>query len=107
MSKPALTRPRRIAVKRSELRQNQRATLKRAKGRTVVVITSNDEEEEKLVLDRGYFEELIRELRAAGETLAITMNENLFAQIMRTAYTLDEDIRLGKLRSLDEAFGEE
>jgi hypothetical protein len=105
MSKPALTHPRRIAVNRSELRRNQRATLKQAKGRTVVLITGSDEEEEKLVVDRGYFEELIRELRAAGETLTITLDEKLFSQILRAADTLDEDIRLGKLRSLEEAFG--
>lgn len=107
MSTLALTHPRRIAVKRSELRQNQRATLKRAKGRTVVVITGRDEEEEKLVVDKDYFEELIRELRAAGETLAITLDEKLFSQIVRAADTLDEDIRRGKLRSWEEAFGEE
>jgi len=107
MSKPALTHPRRIAVNRSELRQNQRATLKQAKGRTVVLITGTDEEEEKLVVDRGYFEELIRELRAADETLSITLDEKLFSQILRAADTLDEDIRLGKLHSLEEAFGGE
>jgi fructose-1-phosphate kinase PfkB-like protein len=107
MGKLNLTYPRRVAVKRSELRQHQRATLKRAKGRTVVVIAGSDEEEEKLVVDKDYFEELIRELRAAGETLAITMDKKLFSQILRAADTLDEDIRLGKLRSFEEAFGEE
>lgn len=59
----------------------------------------------KFIVDRNYLEGLIRELRAAGETRAITMGRKLFAQALRAAGTLDEDIRLGKLRSLGEAFG--
>ena len=103
----SLTKPHWITVKRSELRQNQRATLKRAKGRTVVLISANDAEEEKLVIDKEYFNEVLGKLRAAVETLSITMDERLFGQIMEAAKTLDDDIRLGKLRSFEEAFGEE
>ena len=103
----SLTKPHWITVKRSELRQNQRATLKRAKGRTVVLISANDAEEEKLVIDKEYFNEVLGKLQAAVETLSITMDERLFGQIMTAAKTLEEDIRLGKLRSFEEAFGEE
>ena len=103
----SLTKPHWITVRRSELRQNQRATLKRAKGRTVVLISANDAEEEKLVIDKEYFNEVLGKLRAAVETLSITMDERLFGQIMEAAKTLDDDIRIGKLRSFKEAFGEE
>ena len=106
MTVSALTEPHWIKVKRSELRQNQRATLKRAKGRTVVLISASDKEEEKLVMDKEYFNEVLGKLRAAVETLSITMDERLFGQIMAAAKTLDDDIRLGKLRSFEEAFGE-
>ena len=102
----ALTQPHWVAVKRSELRQNQRATLKRAKGRTVVLISASDKEEEKLVLDKEYFDELVGKLRAAMETLEITMDERLFPRILAAAQTLEADIRLGKLHSLEQAFGE-
>ena len=106
MTLSALTQPNLVAVKRSDLRQNQRATLKRAQGRTVVLISGSGEEE-KLLLDKQYFDEILGKLRAAIETLEITSDEKLFPQIMAVARTLDEDIRLGKLKSFEEAFGEE
>ena len=107
MTALALTQPHWVAVKRSELRQKQRATLKRAKGRTVVLISAGDQEEEKLVLDRQYFDELVGKLRAALATLEITMDARLFPRILAAAQTLEEDVRLGKLRSFEEAFGEQ
>ena len=107
MSVRALTNPQSITVKRSELRQNQRATLKKAKGRTVVLISANDAEEAKLVLDKQYFDELLTKLRAAAETLAITMDDRLFPRILAAAQTLDKDVRHGRLHSLKDAFGEE
>ncbi len=106
MTTRALTEPHLLTVQRSELRKKQRATLKRAKGRNVVLISSPDDEEVKLVLDKEYFEELLAQLRAAAETLAITMDDRLFPRILVAAKTLDQDIRRGKLHSLKEAFGE-
>jgi len=107
MASKALTPPHWVIVKRSELRQNQRATLKKAKGRTVVLISANEAEEERLLVDRKYFDEIVRKLRAAAETLAIMTDVKLFSQIMAAAKTLDEDMRLGKLHSFEEAFGED
>ena len=106
MSVAPLTKPHWIKVNRSELRQKQRATLKRAKGRSVVLIFGADKEEEKLVIDKEYFDEVLKKLRAAVETLSITMDERLYGQILAAAETLDKDIRRGKLRSFEEAFGE-
>ena len=94
-------------VKRSELRQHQRAVLRKVKGRRVVVITAREEGEEKLVLDKQYFDDLLEKLRSAIETLEITTDQRLFSQILGAAETVDDDIRLGKLRSFEEAFGEE
>jgi hypothetical protein len=89
------------------LRQKQRETLDRAKGNTVVVINATDREEEKLVLDKKYFEEIVLKLRSLAETLEITMDRRLFGQIMRAAVNLEEDTRQGKLHSFEEAFKEE
>jgi len=102
-----LTTPRRVPVKRSDLRQKQRETLDRAKNNTVVVIAATDREEEKLILDKKYFEELVLRLRSLAETLEITMDRNLFARIMQSASALEENTRRGKLHSFEEAFGEE
>lgn len=103
----AVAKPEMVHVKRSQLRQNQSAVLRKAKGRTVLVISARIPEEEKLVLDRQYFDEILKKLHATIETLAITMDEPLFSGILNAAQTLDEDMRLGKLRSFEEVFGEE
>jgi len=107
MSVMALTRPERKIVNRSQLRQKQSATLRMARGNQVVVISANHEEDEKLLLDKQYFEELVKKLRAVIETLEITSDQKLFKQILGVAETLEEDTRLGRLHSFEEAFGEE
>ena len=96
-----------IEVNRSELRQNQSALLRRAQGSSVLLIKANDESEEKVVLDKKYFDEIRQQLEAVVETLEITMDGKLFKQILAAADTLDEDLRLGKLHSLEDAFAEE
>jgi len=107
MSATALTKAKMIEVNRSELRQNQSALLRRAQGSSVLLIKANDESEEKVVLDKKYFDEIRQQLEAVVETLEITMDGKLFKQILAAADTLDEDLRLGKLHSLDDAFAEE
>ena len=107
MALRVLTKPETHEVNRSELRQKQRATLNLARGNRVVVISANDEEDEKLLLDKKYFDELVQELRSVMETLEIATDQKLFSQIMRAAKALEKDTRLGKLHSFEEAFGEE
>ena len=96
-----------IEVNRSELRQNQSALLRRVRGNRVLLIKANDKTEEKVVLDKKYFDQIRQQLEAVVETLEITMDRKLFNQILAAADTLDEDLRLGKLHSLDDAFAEE
>ena len=107
MTMSNLTHPHKVPVNRSDLRQKQRETLDRAKNNTVVVIAATNQEDEKLILDKKYFDELVPRLRSLAETLEITMDRNLFARIMETASTLEENTRLGKLHTFEEAFGEE
>lgn len=107
MALRVLTKPETREVNRSELRQKQRATLNLARGNRVVVISANDEEDEKLLLDKKYFDELVQELRSVMETLEIATDQKLFGQIMRAARSLEKDTRRGKLHSFEEAFGEE
>ena len=96
-----------IEVNRSELRQNQSALLRRVRGSRVLLIKANDKTDEKVVLDKKYFDQIRQQLEAVVETLEITMDRKLFNQILAAADTLDEDLRLGKLHSLDDAFAEE
>ncbi len=107
MPATSLTNAEMIEVNRSELRQNQSALLKRARGKRVLLVKATDKQEEKVVLDRQYFDQLRQRLEAVVETLEIVMDRRLFNQILAAADTLDEDLRLGKLHSLEDAFAEE
>ena len=107
MNALALRDPKTIRVNRTQLRDNLRATLDQAQGCTVVAISANDQEGEKLLLDKKYFDEMVKSLKSLMETLEITTDRKLFDQIIRAASTLEEDTRLGKLHSFEQAFGEE
>ncbi len=106
MSAAALIRPEVITVNRSELRQKQRALLKRARGRTVLLVKANLAEDEKVVLDKKSFDEMRQKFESLIETLEIAMDRRLFNQILGVADTLEEDLRLGKLKSMEDAFRE-
>jgi hypothetical protein len=100
-----------LIVNRSELRQKQSATLRMARGNQVVVISATHEEDQKLLMDKKYFDDIVEKLRAVIETLDIMSDQKLFRQIFGgygrpRARTLEEDTRLGKLHSFEEAFGE-
>ena len=94
-------------VNRSALRQNQSKWLKKARGQRVLLIKSNDAEDEKVVLDKQYYDEIRRKIESLVETLEIAMDRKLFNQILAAADTLEEDLRLGKLHSLEDAFAED
>jgi hypothetical protein len=96
-----------LEVNRSDLRQNQSRWLKKARGQRVLLVKSNDKEDEKIVLDKQYFDELRGKLESVVETLEIAMDRKLFNQILAAADTLDQDLRLGKLHSLEDAFAED
>ena len=108
MSVASLLQPERVAVRRTELRQNQSAILRKARGRQVVVIRgSGDESEDKYVLAKGYFDDLLHQVESLVETLEITADRQLFDQILRAADSVDEDLRLGRLAGIDEAFADD
>jgi phage protein U len=107
MSATALIHAEMLEVNRSDLRQNQSRWLKKARGKRVLLVKSNDKEDEKIVLDKQYFDELRGKLESLVETLEIAMDRKLFNQILAAADTLDQDLRLGKLHSLEDAFAED
>lgn len=106
MQAAKLLQPQTRKVNRSRLRQNQSGILKMARGRTVVVVSSRKKGAEKFILDKAYFEQLLFGLKAAMETLEITLEPDLFRRLLRAGETLETDLRSGKLQSLEEAFAE-
>ena len=99
--------PKTVRVNRTQFRDNLRAMLEQAQDCTVVEISANDVNDEKLLLDKRYFDSLVSRLNSLVETLEITTDRELFGQIMRAASTLGDDMTGGKLHSFDEAFSEE
>lgn len=107
MSALTLAHPEKTKVNRSKLRQNQSKILREAKGRRIVEVAGRHPDEEKYVVDKRYFDDLLARLRATVETLEITADPKLFRQILRAADTIEGDLRRGKLHSFEEAFGED
>jgi hypothetical protein len=106
MSPAALAKPETVQTNRTQLRQGQNAILKKAKGRTIVVVKARGREDEKCVLDKRYFDEILESLQSVLETLQITANPRLFNQLLRAGKTIDNDVRSGKLHSFEKAFGD-
>lgn len=100
----ALWEPTEYRVNRSKLREDQSAVLNRASGHTVILVENRGEGNEKCILDKGYYDELLRQFKIAIDTLQITMDVKLFNRLLKTAETLEEDTRLGKLYSVEEVF---
>jgi hypothetical protein len=96
--------PKTIAVNRSQLRQDQSSVLKKATGERVVVVNGTTDDAEKYIVDKKYFEELLKQWRSAVETLEIAADVRLFNNLLRTADTIDRDLRQGKLHTFEEAF---
>ncbi len=103
----AILEPSTRRVNRTKLRQKQSAVLKKASGRTVVVVANRGEHDEKCILDKNYFDELLREIKAARETLEIALDTDLFGRLRKAAGTLEEDTRLGRLHPFEEVFGKD
>lgn len=107
MGVSSLLKPEKIAVGRTELRNQQSKILGKAKGRKVLVVSgSSNEAEEKYVVGKTYFEDLLKQVESLGETMEILADRRLFNQIMSAADTLDEDLRRGRLAGIDEAFAD-
>ena len=107
MNSTALDPAKMHKVNRSDLRQHQSKWLKKAKGQNVLLVKAHDADDEKVVLDRQYFDEICKKLGSLVETLEVVMDRKLFQQILTAANTLEDDLRAGKLHSLEDAFAED
>ncbi len=61
----------------------------------VVVSSSGGEVEEKYVLGKAYFEDLLNQMESLTDTLEIMADRRLLNQITSASDTLDEDLRRG------------
>lgn len=96
--------PHTTSVDRAELRRDQAAVLRKAVGKNVIVVRGRTEEDEKYIVGKQYFEELLRQFQSALETLSITTDVRLFSNLLKASETINDDLKQGKLYSFDEAF---
>ena len=96
--------PKLIEVNRSELRRDQSSVLKKAVGKCVVVVSGTPDDADKYIVDKRYFEDLLKQWQSAIETLEIAADVRLFNNLLRAADTIDRDLRQGKLHPFEEAF---
>ena len=107
MTALALVQPQKTRVNRSDLRDQQSKYLKKACGTHIIEIVGRDEEEGKYVVDKDYLDQVLAKLKSAIETMNVIKDQKLFNQLMKASQSMDDDIRLGRLHSFEEAFGEE
>jgi hypothetical protein len=107
MKATTASRPQTVRINRTLFRQSQKSVLRRAKGRTVVVLTARQPHEEKCVVDKQYFDEILGQVDSLQETLEIMADTKLFNRLLRAQETIDEDLRSGRLHAFEEAFRED
>ena len=92
-------------VSRSELRSNQCAILDQAQGKNIVVVkAARKSGRDKYIVDDAYFDSLVARLESAVETIEIMTDRRLFQNIVKSMDTIDDDMRLGRLHSFEDAF---
>jgi hypothetical protein len=90
----------------TDFRDHLRDCLKAAKGSRVILI-ENRSQEAKYVVDKNWLDRLISERESMLATLEILADRELTERLLRTARTIDDDIRTGRLKTMAEVFGEE
>jgi len=85
------------------LRGNLKRSLQAAKGKDVVLI-ENRRQPSKYLVDKIYFDELMRERETIAATLEILADQELAARLMGLAKTIDDDVKKDRLLTLEEVF---
>src|ERR1019366_5887093 len=92
-------------VSATSLRSRLKGYMKEAKGDKVVLI-ENRRQESKYLVDKEWLDTLMRERESILATLEILADRELTNRLLKLAETVDEDLRAGKLHTMEEVFGE-
>jgi len=93
-------------VSATEFRSHVKDYLKKAKGESVVLV-ENRRQEPKYIVDKVWFDNLMRDAKSTMATLEVLADRDLTARLLGLAKTLDEDLRAGRLHTMEEVFGEQ
>jgi PHD/YefM family antitoxin component YafN of YafNO toxin-antitoxin module len=92
-------------VSATRLRDRFRLYTKEAKGKKVILIR-NRRQESKYLVDKEWFDRMIREHESLLATLEVLANPELTERLLRLGKTIDDDVKAGRLHSMEEVFGE-
>ncbi len=93
-------------VSATEFRDHLRDYLRVVKDDRVVLV-ENRRQKAKYVVDKDWLDNLIREQQSILATLEVLADRELTERLLRTAQTVEDDIRAGRLKTMEEVFGEE
>src|SRR5260370_36336712 len=91
-------------VSATSLRGRLKTYMKAAKGGNVVLI-ENRRQESKYLVDKGWLDALVRERESVLATLEVLADRELTNRLLKLAETIDEDVRSGRLHTMEEIFG--
>jgi hypothetical protein len=92
-------------VSATSLRGRLKTYMKAAKGGNIVLI-ENRRQDAKYLVDRAWLDALISERESILATLEILADRELTDRLVKLAESIDEDVRAGRLHSMEEVFGE-
>ena len=58
-------------------------------------------------MDKEWFDRMIREHESLLATLEVLANPELTERLLRLGKTIDDDVRAGRLHSMEEVFGKD
>jgi len=91
-------------VSATSLRGRLKTYMKAAKGDKVVLI-ENRRQESKYLVDKEWLDALVRERESVLATLEVLADRELTNRLLKLAETIDEDVRAGRLHTMEEVFG--
>ncbi|MHB8755642.1 MAG: hypothetical protein ACYC92_11900 [Candidatus Acidiferrales bacterium] len=59
----------------------------------------------KYVVDKDWLDNLVKEQESILATIDILLDPELTTRLLKTAQTVDDDLRAGRLRTMSEVFG--
>jgi hypothetical protein len=103
MSAARAVRVKKVSV--TTLRGRLKANMKEAKGVQIILI-ENRRQESKYLVDKEWLDSVIRERESIIATLQVLADRELTNRLLKLAETVDEDVRAGRLHTMEEVFGE-
>jgi hypothetical protein len=87
------------------LRGRLKGYMKQARGSNVVLI-NNRRQKSKYLVDKDWLDTMMRERESFIATLQVLADRELTNRLLKLAETVDEDVRVGRLHTMEEVFGE-